>query len=46
MTVGQRQLDWDGCCNVRDLGGLGAAGGCETRRGALVRADAPERLLG
>ena len=34
-----RHLDWDGCSNVRDLGGLGGI-----RRGALVRADALERL--
>ncbi|MFW6691199.1 tyrosine-protein phosphatase [Streptomyces sp. MAR4 CNX-425] len=34
-----RELDWDGCFNVRDLGGLPAAGGRRTRRGALVRAD-------
>ncbi len=33
-------LDWDGCFNVRDLGGLSAPGGGVTRRGALVRADA------
>ncbi|MFF0726077.1 tyrosine-protein phosphatase [Streptomyces sp. NPDC004134] len=34
-----RELDWDGCFNVRDLGGLPAAGGRRTRPGALVRAD-------
>jgi hypothetical protein len=33
-----RHLDWDGCCNVRDLGGL-PAGGRMTRHGAAVRAD-------
>lgn len=32
-----RGLDWDGCVNVRDLGGLAAAGGRKTRRGAVVR---------
>lgn len=37
-------LDWEGCFNVRDLGGLEAAGGRVTRRGALVRADALDRL--
>ena len=52
--VGQRRLsavaadgatlDWDGCFNVRDLGGLRAADGTRHRRGALVRADALERL--
>jgi protein-tyrosine phosphatase len=35
----ERHLHWDGCRNVRDLGGLGPI-----RRGALVRADALERL--
>jgi hypothetical protein len=35
----ERHLDWDGCANVRDLGGLG-----RTRRGALVRADALQHL--
>jgi protein-tyrosine phosphatase len=41
---GERHLDWDGCFNVRDLGGLPAAGGRVTRRGAIVRADALDRL--
>jgi protein-tyrosine phosphatase len=40
----ERHLDWPGCFNVRDLGGLPAAGGRETRRGAAVRADSLERL--
>jgi protein-tyrosine phosphatase len=40
----QRHLDWPGCFNVRDLGGLPAAGGGETRSGAVVRADSLERL--
>ena len=39
-----RQLDWDGCNNVRDLGGLSALDGRKTRRGALVRSDAPSKL--
>jgi hypothetical protein len=39
-----RHLDWDGCFNVRDLGGLRAASGRETRWGAVVRADAVDRL--
>ena len=39
-----RHLDWDGCFNVRDLGGLRTADGRAVRRGALVRADALERL--
>jgi hypothetical protein len=39
-----RHLEWDGCFNVRDLGGLPAAGGRRTRWGAVVRADAVDRL--
>src|SRR3954451_3427466 len=39
-----RHLSWDGCVNVRDLGGLPAAGGRTVRRGAIVRADALDRL--
>src|SRR6185503_8406085 len=42
--AGRRQLDWDGCFNVRDLGGLRTADGRVVRRGELVRADALERL--
>jgi protein-tyrosine phosphatase len=34
-----RQLNWDGCVNVRDLGGLPTEDGDETRYGAVVRAD-------
>ncbi len=34
-----RHLDWDGCRNVRDLGGLG-----RIRHGALVRSDALQQL--
>jgi protein-tyrosine phosphatase len=36
-----RVLVWDGCVNVRDLGGLPVAGGGTTRWGAVVRADNP-----
>jgi hypothetical protein len=39
-----RHLDWPDCFNVRDLGGLAAAGGRETLRGAVVRADGLDRL--
>jgi protein-tyrosine phosphatase len=34
-----RDLDWEGCVNVRDLGGLPLEQGGETRRRVLVRAD-------
>jgi len=37
--VSARALRWDGCCNIRDLGGLPTEDGAETRFGALVRAD-------
>ena len=40
----QRELDWDGCYNVRDLGGLSTVDGRTTRPGALIRADAPSGL--
>ncbi len=39
-----RHLDWDGCYNVRDLGGLRTADGRETRGGAVVRSEAPDLL--
>ncbi len=39
-----RHLDWDGCFNVRDLGGIPVAGGGETRRGAVIRADCLDGL--
>ncbi|WP_025616973.1 tyrosine-protein phosphatase [Salinispora cortesiana] len=34
-----RELSWDGCVNVRDLGGLG-----RVRPGAVVRMEEPNRL--
>jgi protein tyrosine/serine phosphatase len=39
-----RHLDWDGCFNARDLGGLRTRDGREIRRGRIVRADALEDL--
>jgi protein-tyrosine phosphatase len=39
-----RDLDWDGCFNVRDLGGLPTLDGRDTRRGAIVRGDSFSRL--
>jgi protein-tyrosine phosphatase len=44
LSAAVRHLDWEGCFNVRDLGGLPAAGAGVTRRGALVRADALDGL--
>jgi protein-tyrosine phosphatase len=43
-VTGRRHLDWDGCFNVRDLGGHRTADGRETRWGAVVRSDSPTRL--
>ena len=42
--IRNRQLKWDGCINVRDLGGLTAFDGRKTRWGALVRSDDPSKL--
>lgn len=39
-----RDLDWDGCFNARDLGGLLTADGRTTRWGALVRSDSVDGL--
>lgn len=39
-----RILHWDGCTNVRDLGGLPASEGRQTRWRAVVRADNPFKL--
>ena len=43
MTI-DRRLNWDGCSNVRDLGGLPTHDGRVTRWGALVRSDHPGKL--
>jgi protein-tyrosine phosphatase len=40
----RRVLAWDGCVNVRDLGGLPLEGGGETRSGVVVRADSIRTL--
>ena len=37
-----RDLIWDGCLNVRDLGGHPTADGRETRFDSVVRADSLE----
>ncbi|HXZ56982.1 MAG TPA: tyrosine-protein phosphatase [Gaiellaceae bacterium] len=39
-----RDLVWDGCLNVRDLGGHRTVDGGETRFGAVVRADSVDQL--
>jgi protein-tyrosine phosphatase len=39
-----RDLVWDGCLNVRDLGGHRTEDGGETRYGAVVRADSLHQL--
>jgi protein-tyrosine phosphatase len=39
-----RDLAWDGCLNVRDLGGHPVAGGGETLFGRVVRADSVRQL--
>ncbi|MFD8707559.1 tyrosine-protein phosphatase [Kitasatospora sp. NPDC059648] len=43
-TTEDRTLVWDGCLNVRDLGGLPTASGRPTARGAIARADNLDRL--
>ncbi|MFE6056905.1 tyrosine-protein phosphatase [Kitasatospora sp. NPDC056446] len=43
-TVEDRTLVWDGCLNVRDLGGLPTASGRLTARRVIVRADNLDRL--
>jgi len=37
-------LEWEGCLNVRDLGGHPTEDGGETRMGAVVRADSVRKL--
>lgn len=39
-----RSLEWEGCLNVRDLGGVALENGGETRFGSLIRADNVRRL--
>jgi protein-tyrosine phosphatase len=40
----ERDLIWDGCLNVRDLGGLPTSDGGETRFGSVIRADSVRQL--
>ena len=44
MSLHRRELAWDGCLNVRDLGGHRTSEGRETRYGAVVRADSIRQL--
>jgi protein tyrosine/serine phosphatase len=44
VALHERELLWDGCINVRDLGGHPTRDGGETRYGSIVRADSV-RLL-
>ncbi len=44
MTARERRLDWEGCVNARDLGGLKTRQGHVTRWGAVVRSDHPSKL--
>jgi protein-tyrosine phosphatase len=39
-----RALAWNGCVNVRDLGGHPTEDGAQTRIGAVVRADSIRKL--
>lgn len=45
LVTETRVLDWDGCYNVRDLGGLPTVDGGETAYGAFVRSAAPHELM-
>jgi len=42
--VNERVLAWDGCLNVRDLGGLPTEDGGRTRLGVVIRADTIRQL--
>jgi protein-tyrosine phosphatase len=44
VTTPERCLGWDGCVNVRDLGGLKTPDGRVTRWGAVIRSDHPSNL--
>jgi protein tyrosine/serine phosphatase len=46
VTADVRHLVWDGCANVRDLGGHPTEDGGSTAFGAVVRADSVRRLSG
>ncbi|MGW8250207.1 MAG: tyrosine-protein phosphatase, partial [Anaerolineales bacterium] len=42
--MNERILHWEGCNNVRDLGGLRTSGSRTTRWRSVVRSDSPARL--
>jgi protein tyrosine/serine phosphatase len=44
LTLRSRELAWEGCLNVRDLGGLPTEDGGETRYGQVIRADSVRQL--
>jgi protein-tyrosine phosphatase len=44
LTLRSRELAWEGCLNVRDLGGLPTEDGGQTRYGQVVRADSVRQL--
>lgn len=44
MALHERELAWEGCLNVRDLGGHSTEDGNETQYGAVVRADSVRQL--
>jgi hypothetical protein len=44
VAPADRHLEWEGCFNARDLGGLRTADGRETRWGRIVRADTLDGL--
>jgi protein-tyrosine phosphatase len=44
LLPSSRELVWDGCLNVRDLGGHATDDGGETRYGAIVRSDSVSQL--
>jgi protein tyrosine/serine phosphatase len=44
VNLVRRHLDWEGCFNARDLGGLRTVNGRVTRWGAVVRSDNLGRL--
>jgi protein-tyrosine phosphatase len=44
VALHRRELAWEGCLNVRDLGGHRTEDGTETNYGAIVRADSVRQL--